>query len=125
MSREIKFRAWDKEEKIMISADSLAFEEYAPISLLFADAKYHFEIMQYTGLYDKNGKEICEGDIIKISNYGFGLRTIYSQVQFNDGCFDVVVNRFRDYLKCYVVNHTAEVIGNIYENPELLESEVE
>jgi len=50
MGREIKFRMWDKENKVMISGDDLAFEEYLPIKELLSGE----EIMQFTGLKDKN-----------------------------------------------------------------------
>lgn len=118
MSREIKFRAWDKSDRIMINADSLAFEEYAPISLLFKDAQKTFEIMQYTGLHDKNGKEIYEGDIVVYKNTeerglckvtfedcGFFARWIESET-FTDYSTSFM------YLQC---EKELEVIGNIYE----------
>src|ERR1700749_3590621 len=57
MKREIKFRAFIDGE--MIDGDSLAFEEYAPISKLLTNCE---NIMQYTGLKDKNGVQIFEGD---------------------------------------------------------------
>jgi len=77
-------------------------------------------ICQYTGLKDKNNNEICNGDICRIDG-GFGNRGVTCKVAFNDGCFDVVGELFRDYLKVYVANHSIKVIGNIYDNPDLLE----
>lgn len=59
--REIKFRAWDFENKEMIPGDALAFEQYAPLTELLSVEG----IMQYTGLKDKNGQEIYEGDLIR------------------------------------------------------------
>ena len=71
--------------------------------------------VQYTGLKDKNGKEIYEGDIIKIC-YGSGFELIQTEVIFKDGSF-------RDNYFRYVLPESKEmeIIGNIYETPNLLE----
>ena len=119
--RSIKFRAWNEEEGVMIDGDSLAFEEYAPITdLLNQDG-----IMQYTGLKDKTGVEIYEGDILVCSKYigGNWIDTCYERgyVEFVYGAFGLhrkqgFYRPFKDWLEDYEL----EVIGNIHENPELL-----
>lgn len=117
--REIKFRIWDNEEKTMIENKdiySLNFGEYIYFSsvsvggFIWNDCDY--QLMQYTGLKDKNGKEIYEGDILLCCEL-----EINGTVFFNEGCFRVQwENCIEDlYENCDVY----EVIGNIYENPEL------
>jgi hypothetical protein len=69
------------------------------------------EIMQFTGLLDKNGKEIFEGDVVKL----FGNETV-SQVYFKDGSFLIDEPEKKTLLFCIL----CEVIGNIHEHPELL-----
>ena len=105
--RDIKFRAWHKNAKYMCCN--------ATTDLL--DREW-LEFMQYTGLKDENGKEIYEGDIVNIeddkctiefNNYGFGAKSLEYK--------DFVLFGEVDMLDTHVI----EVIGNIYENPELLE----
>jgi hypothetical protein len=115
MNREIKFRAWIEKEDC--DGDNpeyemcydLAFEEYEPINDLLNGVK---NLMQYTGLKDKNGKEIYEGDILKCE---IGNNEI---VEFKKASF---VCRYRtiDLYKLWLTQYI-EVIGNIIENPELL-----
>lgn len=91
-------------------------------------------IMEFTGLKDKKDKEIYENDIVKCSSLGISEKPgiIIGVVKQIDGCFTVVFNKpvydaiskcYRKnlYVKCFVVNDDIEIIGNIYETPELLE----
>ncbi|WJQ03249.1 YopX family protein [Geobacillus stearothermophilus] len=130
--RQIKFRVWDG--GLMLPAESIQFDTETVEVLIPCDAfgceghpiEYDFGnvvLMQYTGLCDKNGKEIYEGDIVE-TDLGIG------EVVFDAGAFLIRIPECDDYYEfddffslyeggCYLV----EVIGNIYETPELLINE--
>jgi uncharacterized phage protein (TIGR01671 family) len=123
--REIKFRAWDKDEKMMIyqSDDYYAFcisNDGVCVASEDTGNWIKCEIMQYTGLKDKNGTEAYEGDILHADGYW----DMY--VKFIDGSFCLVsCNRIQEINWSPMFQIKAElewrkVIGNIYENPELL-----
>lgn len=103
MKREIKFRAWDKENKKM---------KYNIIGI---------ELMQYTGLRDKNGKEIYEGDIVKIT--GSKEIDIGKVIYEYNGFIVDVMNMDRFYGRVHLLEKFTEVIGNVTDNPELLGGE--
>ena len=133
--RELKFRAWLKKEKKMVFISSLDF--FYPTGLI-SEFMYvtddlderaegiDAEIMQYTGLKDKNSKEIYEGDILGYKTLAHN-RTWNCIVSFEDGSF--IYREPSPWDKYSIILRgdemsSAEVIGNIYENPELLESAV-
>ena len=141
--REIKFRAWDNAEKkwllgyeypnlggFSMFGETMLFNEWSSIINRFIlqqkDRKpKDLILMQYTGLKDKNGKEIYEGDIVKASyeimvhhesdTWGSGeFKNHKGIVRFTNGSFWI-----ED--QCLIGGmDTVEIIGNIYENPELL-----
>lgn len=79
-------------------------------------------IGQYTGLHDKNGKEIYEGDIVKvlIGNIWYIGKVIYEHSEFT---IDVASNKQLEFGRMGIIEKLTEAIGNIYDNPELLEVE--
>lgn len=122
--REIKFRVWDKLYKVMREVLSIDLEKKKvicpPRGHEFSEwYNQHLSFnevlpLQYTGLKDKNGKEIYEGDIFRTY-----LRHVAVVEWSNDGRF-LGFTAERDIIYVDMVP-AIEVIGNIYENPELLE----
>lgn len=118
--REIKFRAWalDKDLKMRL----VYSDEFKNLEHYFALTD-DFKMMQFTGLKDKNGKEIYEGDIVDGGN---GI------VEFRNGAFGITFeNKFFTFdtviegnKKIGVYSFPFGVIGNIYENPELIKSKI-
>lgn len=123
--RQIKFRCWDIYNKEMLDVQELDYEDSYNGQPMVRTTMYndYFDtedmiLMQFTGLHDKNGKEIYEGDIVKYMAIADGEQT--DKVIFDRGTF--VVDYSEDYKQpINEINHCAEVIGNLYENPELLE----
>lgn len=107
-----KFRAWHKADEKMYEVYGFAQNKWFLKGKQFPMPNGAVVIMQYTGLKDRNGKEIYEGDIILFNNFGDTL----DKVVYSPGCFHTsgggyLLDEIREI----------EVIGNIYENPELLE----
>lgn len=126
--REHKYKAWDKKEKRWLGAnlhmsvvDGLLWWQYGyECEILSAEERENIELVQYTGLKDKDGKEIYEGDIIKDYENWVGIvewdkkdcffninYPIQNETMMFDDAFDSNPER------------NAEIIGNIYKNPEL------
>lgn len=124
--REIKFRAWDKENEVMIYPKGILFDgRVVNFSCGILEPFEGCELMQYTGLKDKNGKEIYEGDIVEtVTASGNPFGTI-DVVRCQDGGFKLV-DVTDSLLPIYIGDKeviSIEVIGNIYENPELIEGD--
>lgn len=126
MEREIKYRAWLKEEKKIVIVETIDFSEKSiqylekneiiDAYLLRTTFLEDIELMQNTGIKDKNGIEIYEGDIV-ICKYG---PEITMEVKWVDEGFRTLGKYDGDNYVGFVKNN-AEVIGNIYENKNLME----
>lgn len=134
--REIKFRAWDKDEKRMIYlANNMGSQTHLQLNnhswgVFEPDSEDYYGIasansnlgdilMQYTGLKDKNGNEIYEGDIVKC-DYFTGI------VDYRENAGLYLIGNEKEgkaitFFDIQMSKAIVEVIGNIYENPELLE----
>lgn len=121
MNREIKFRGQQINTKkwvygylyrnkgLYVICENIRYAEEEPILL--------DTVGQYTGLHDKNGKEIYEGDIVKIK---YRDEDIGKVIYEHNGFSIDVTNMNKNYGRVSFVNNFIEVIGNIYDNPELL-----
>ena len=122
--RTIKFRAWDKEGKVMrdpsinLLIDSYSGNPYWQFGYDELKPLPNLILMQYTGLKDKNGKEIYEGDILEADKDWFELSSNVGIVGFNKGQFCVHDEEWDN--SDYITNQKVEIIGNIYENKDLL-----
>jgi uncharacterized phage protein (TIGR01671 family) len=120
--REIKFRAWDIENNKMIKSYahvSKAGQFYTTWTSNDRDREYI--PMQSTGLQDKNGVEIYEGDIVK-----YNLSFPVGEIVFNRDRFTPIYDRssYDEWeLDFWRISDKCEVIGNVYETPELLDWE--
>ena len=144
---DIKFRAWDLDEKKWIPFDAIFFTEKGAMELIqFRGGKtihlliygigtgelqgspaQNIELMQFTGLLDKNGKEIYEGDILELK----GKTKDWVAKVYWDHCewdfesirtfIDPILKDRNFWLPFRTTAEDMEVIGNVWENPELLE----
>ena len=133
MNREIKFRIWDIENKEMLKVQELDFESTfygGRIAIRPDQYNDYFDtedmiLMQYTGIDDKNGKEIYEGDIVVDKEdevmgeitWNEEEASFYFSILYENGTYEE--EKLNDWAS------VLEVIGNIYDNPELLGGEDE
>ena len=125
--RDIRFRAWDKVDKLMyynvqngIDFDdnsNYEFRRFLGSQFQKADDYHEWILMQYTGLKDKNGKEIYEGDVVKHSGR---LKSIirFDEEDVGFKMFNKTMGRMHPSKEFF--SKAVEIIGNIHENSEIL-----
>lgn len=122
-----RVRAWDKDFKTMYEADDIVYinfeEKQICVKTLFFEraSRYDFNdivLMQSTGLADKNGKEIFEGDILD-SEDGFLAGIV--ELRQDLGMFVSALIKYNNFERLCSIANSREIIGNIHTNPELAE----
>ena len=121
--RKIKFRAWDKSQKYMAYQGMPDLETLQSFIFHFGDK----ELMQFVGLKDCKGREIYEGDIVQyksITNFGDDVSHCKNTVKYKDGSFyPLPIEEHCEDEWYSEQKEDYEIIGNIYENPNILERE--
>ncbi|HBF0181435.1 TPA: hypothetical protein P5Q36_002830 [Clostridioides difficile] len=121
---ELKFREWNKNGKEMYSYDEMMcysknlLREWVYSGVYLPTSNENFEVMIYTGLKDCIRKEIYEGDIV---SYILSFEEFIGEVKFEEGFFVIDNEVLGECVGLFHEIAVVKVIGNIYENPEMLE----
>ena len=121
----LKFRAWDKEMQTMLDVSLIDFKKGVLVCEHWKFGETNFmsfdeiELMKSTGLFDRNGQEIFEGDILKSNKY-------ITSVFYEDGAYCVKFRRTPNTtvtmnVISFIEKYKTRIVSSIYENPELLE----
>ncbi|UVX99577.1 MAG: YopX protein [Bacteriophage sp.] len=118
-----RFRAWLKEDKEMVDVEEINFYngefDFIGDAITWMCKSNDCVLMQSTGLTDKNGKEIFEGDVVKMAKNVYSEPTYYEVVRHRGGAYRLESKQYGCELW---LRHTdCEIAGDIYKNPELLE----
>lgn len=126
-----KYRAWDKETQTMLDVSLIDFKKSVLVGEHWEFGETNFtnfddvNLMQSTGLFDKNGKEIFEKDILDYNGRKVIVKWHGSYASFIYEFVDELQNRKTEWKPLYLSYYHFKIIGNVYQNPGLLELEVE
>lgn len=119
-----RFRAWLKEDKEMIDVDEMHFKngelDFIGNGITWMYKKSDIVLMQSTGFKDKNGKEIFEGDIVDSED---GILSGVVEFRPDLGMWTNSLLRYNNFERLCCIANSREIIGNIWENSELLDGE--
>lgn len=119
-----KYRAWLKNDKKMVDVDEIHWYngnfEFIGDGITFQRLADEVELMQSTGLKDKNGQEIFEGDILGSKD---GLLNGIIEYREDLGMWTNTLIRYNNFERLCNVASDRKIIGNVYQNPELLEAD--
>lgn len=119
-----RYRVWDKEEKKMIYDAEHTYDNY-PVNIssfgAILDLPSLYDVMQYTGIKDANSNRVFEKDIVRITTTQTGKTRIGEVIYYKDNACFLIETTNEDYFTFMSCDITRiEVLGNIYENKELL-----
>ena len=119
MNRIIKFRYWNTITNQMVNNPQMPHKEDWTIEQLFEERGWVWQ--QFTGLLDKNGKEIYEGDVVKVEDFSGGAYFGAPQPTVNQKVYyNTERGKYPFHGTGGFISKRTEIIGNIHENPELL-----
>ena len=122
-----KYRAWHKTWEELGKVKRIRFDNEGNVTTVLFEGKIlgvnthvdEIKLMQSTGLADKNGKEIFDGDIVKMAKDVYSEPTYYEVVRHRGGAYRLESKQHGCEL--WLRHADCEIVGNVYENPELLE----
>ena len=121
--REIKFKAFHKADKKMYDVIGFSLGKWFLRGKSYPMPRSAIELLQYTGMKDKNGVEVYEGDVVEMNSIGPGGVDLKGVVEMVEGSF--YIRSHENQLSTHLFNELSviEIIGNVYEHPHLPEED--